>query len=58
MKTIIDINKLIIDVDRAIIFTCLRLDVKLSLYDVEIRNIPIKGTSNKSVSNICKYLNE
>ena len=57
MKTIIDMNKLIIDADRAIIFICFRLEIRLLLYDVEIRNIPIKGTNNKSVSNIYKYLN-
>jgi len=46
-------NRFIIDVDKAIVLTCLRL-IELLAYDVEITNIPIKGTNNKSVSNILK----
>ena len=57
MKTITDINKFIIDVDKAITLTCLKFDIKLLLYDVEIRNIPIKGTNNRSVSNMCEHFN-
>jgi len=54
INTIIDINRLTIDVDKAITLTCFKFNIELLLYDVEIRNIPIKGTINKSVSNICK----
>lgn len=48
-----DINKLTIDVDKAITFTCFEL-IELFAYEVDIKNIPIKGTNNKSVSNIMK----
>ena len=53
MNTIIDINKFTIDVDKAMTLTCFKFIESLA-YEVEMRNIPIKGTNNKSVSNIWK----
>lgn len=49
-----DINKLTIDVDKAITLTCFKL-IELFAYEVDIKNIPVKGTNNKSVSNIVKF---
>ena len=49
-----DINKLTIDVDKAITFTCFKL-IELFAYEVDMKKIPVKGTNNKSVSNIIKF---
>ena len=54
INTAIEINKLTIDAVKAITLTCFKFNIELLLYDVEIRNIPIKGTINKSVSNMCR----
>ena len=50
-------NKFITDADKPITLTCFKFNAELSLYDVETKNIPIKGTNNKSVSNILIKIN-